>query len=71
MYILYLFLSLFASTETKPVAPLKIAVLYYTPINKDLRAELIKNITATFSCFYYCLHITLIACFSPITKGFI
>jgi predicted Zn-dependent protease len=50
MPILYLFLSLFVSTETKPAAPLKIAILYYAPIDKNLKAELIKNISATYNC---------------------
>lgn len=50
MYMLYLILSIFVSAEKKSTPPLKIAVLYYTPINKDLRAELIKNITATYNC---------------------
>jgi archaemetzincin len=50
MSILYLFFSLFVSTETIPTPPLKIAILYYTPIDKNLRAELIQNITTTYNC---------------------
>jgi archaemetzincin len=50
MNILYLIFSLFVSTETKPPPPLKIAVLYYTPIDKNLRAELIQNLNATYNC---------------------
>ena len=50
MPILFFLLSFFVTTETKPAAPLKIAILYYAPIDNNLKAELIQNITATYNC---------------------
>ena len=51
MPILFFFLSLFVSATPKPaVAPLKIAIVYHAPIDKNLKAELVKNITATYNC---------------------
>lgn len=47
---LFFFISLFVSAGTKPAPPLKIAILYYAPIDKHLKAELLKNITATYNC---------------------
>ena len=51
MPILHFLLSLFVSSEIKPAAaPLKIAILYYTPVAPQLKTELIQNITATYNC---------------------
>ena len=51
MPILFFFLSLFVSATPKPaVPPLKIAIIYYAPINTNLKQELIQNITATYNC---------------------
>lgn len=51
MHILFFCLSYFVSSETKPAeVPLKMAILYYANIDKNLKAELVKNITATYNC---------------------
>ena len=47
----YFLLSLLSITDAKPAAPpLKIAILYYLPIDQKLKTELIQNITATYNC---------------------
>jgi archaemetzincin len=50
MPIIYLFLSLLFTSPPKAKPALKIAVLYFSSIDKNLKAELIKNITATYNC---------------------
>ena len=51
MPILFFFISLFVSAKAKPaVPPLKIAILYYTPVAPQLKTELIQNIKATYNC---------------------
>ena len=43
-------ISLFATSSPKPKSPLKIAVLYYANIDKDLKSQLVQNITSTYYC---------------------
>jgi len=50
MQILFLLLSLFATGAPKAKTTLKISVLYFSAIDENLRKELLKNISATYSC---------------------
>ena len=50
MSILNLFLLFFSFAEAKPKPPLKIAIIYYAPLNTNLKHELIQNITSTYNC---------------------
>ncbi len=50
MHIISLFFSLFVAITPKPKLPLKIAVLYFSSIDKNLKEELLKNIAATYNC---------------------
>lgn len=50
MPFIYIFLSLFIIDGIKTATPLKVAVLYYVAIDENLKAELVKNITATYNC---------------------
>lgn len=50
MQILFFFLSLFATGTQRAKPPLKIAVLYFSSIDENLRKELLKNISATYNC---------------------
>lgn len=51
MQTIYLFLlSLCLTSSPKPKPALKIAVLYFSAVDKNLQAELLQNITATYNC---------------------
>lgn len=51
MQLIYLlFLSALLTSSPKPKPPLKIAVLYFSTIDKNLKAELLQNIAATYTC---------------------
>jgi len=51
MPLIYLFcLSIVLTSSPKPTPPLKIGVLYFSPIDKELKAALLQNITATYHC---------------------
>ena len=51
MHIVYLLLtSIIAGCTQKANAPLKIGILYYTTIDKNLKKELEQNILATYKC---------------------
>ena len=51
MHIVYLLLtSIIAGCTSKANAPLKIGILYYTAIDKNLKKELEQNILATYKC---------------------
>ncbi|CAN5457332.1 archaemetzincin family Zn-dependent metalloprotease [soil metagenome] len=51
MQLIYLVcLSLLVSISTKPKPPLKIAVVYFSRIDNNLKTELFQNVTATYNC---------------------
>ena len=50
MNLFYLLLSLCLLGTPKPKAPIKIAVRYFSSIDKSLTNELLKNITSTYNC---------------------
>ena len=50
MHTIFLFLSLLVSYSAPPKPPLKIAVLYFSSIDKNLQTALVQNISATYRC---------------------
>ncbi len=50
MKTIFLFLSFLVSYATPPKPPLKIAVLYFSSIDKNLQTALVQNISATYRC---------------------
>ena len=50
MHTIFLILSLLVSYSAPPRPPLKIAVLYFSSIDKYLQTALVQNISATYRC---------------------
>ena len=51
MQIIFFLLSIVSTKEISTTSlPLKIEVLYFSPVDKNLKTELLQNITATYNC---------------------